>query len=111
MHHPLGEPELGQRRHLGQRQQRPVLRLSTAASSATVQSPTTLTVMAGQTDFADATTVQATLTTTVSPKPIANEQVTFTLSDDTVPCPAAMTNASGVASRSITPSEKRGPTR
>ncbi|MDR3659184.1 MAG: hypothetical protein P4L86_01990, partial [Mycobacterium sp.] len=81
---------------------------STVASSAMVYSPTTLTVTAGQTDFADATTVQATLTTTVSPKPIANEQVTFKLSDNTVPCPAAMTNASGVASCSITPSEMAG---
>ena len=81
---------------------------STAASTATVYSPTTLKVTTGQSDFADTTTVQATLTTTLLPKPIANEPVTFTLSDGTVPCPTAMTNASGMASCSITPSEKAG---
>ena len=79
---------------------------STTSSTATVLSPTTLKVAPGQSDFADATTVYATLTTTLLAKPIANEQVTFKLSDGTVPCPAAMTNASGVASCPITPSEK-----
>jgi len=81
---------------------------STVASSATVQSHTTLMVTAKPTDFADTTTVSATLTTALSPTPIANEPVTFKLSDNTVPCPAAMTNASGVASCSITPSEMAG---
>jgi len=82
---------------------------STTASSATVHSPTTLTLTTGGgSEFADAITVQATLTTTNSPKPIANEPVAFMLSDGTVPCPAAMTNASGVASCPITPTEKAG---
>ncbi len=80
---------------------------STGTSSATVHTPTTLTVSAGTSDFADAGTVSAVLRNSITGAPIAGETVKLTLnssSDPTQSC-SAITNASGVASCSITPNE------
>ena len=76
---------------------------STAASTATVHTPTTLTVSAGTSDFADAGTVSAVLTNSVTGATIAGEPVILTL-NGTQSCNAT-TNAHGVASCSITPNE------
>jgi hypothetical protein len=76
---------------------------STTSSTAVVHTPTTLTVNAGTSDFADTGTVSGTLTNSVTGAPIAGEQVTLTL-NGTQSC-SAVTNASGVASCSITPNE------
>ncbi len=76
---------------------------STAASTATVHTPTTLTVNAGTSDYADAGTVSATLTNSVTGAPIGGEQITLTL-HGTQSC-TATTNMSGLASCSITPNE------
>jgi hypothetical protein len=76
---------------------------STASSTATVHTPTTLTVNAGTSDFADAGTVSGVLTNSATGAPIAGEQVTLTLASSQS-C-TATTNASGVASCSITPNE------
>ncbi len=73
-------------------------------TSVTVHTPTTLTVNAGTSDFADAGTVSGILTNSVTGAPIAGELVTLTLYG-TQSC-TATTNASGVASCSITPNEK-----
>jgi hypothetical protein len=76
---------------------------STVASSATVHTPTTLTVNAGTSDYADAGTVSGVLTNSVTGAPISGEQVTLAL-DATQSC-SATTNAMGLASCSITPNE------
>jgi hypothetical protein len=76
---------------------------SSTASSATVHTPTTLTVNAGTSDFADAGTVSAVLTNKLTGAGIAGEPVTLTL-NSTQSC-TGITNASGVASCSITPNE------
>ena len=76
---------------------------STAASSATVRTPTVLSVNAGTSDYADAGTVSGALTNAVTGAPVSGEQVTLTL-DGTQSC-TATTNASGLASCSITPNE------
>ena len=76
---------------------------STGASTATVHTPTTLTVSAGTSDFADAGTVSAVLTNSITGATISGEPVTLTL-NGTQSCNAT-TNASGVASCSITPNE------
>ena len=80
---------------------------SMASSSATVHTPTTLTVNAGTSDFADAGTVSAVLTNSATGAPIGGEQVTLTLASSQS-C-VATTNASGLASCSITPNEAAGP--
>ncbi len=79
---------------------------STTSTTATVYTPTRLTVSAGTSDFADAGTVSATLTNAVTGAAIAGEPVTLTL-NGTQSC-SAVTNSSGVASCSITPNEKAG---
>ena len=76
---------------------------SSATSTATVHTPTTLTVNAGTSDFADAGTVSAVLTNTLTGVGIAGEPVTLTL-NSTQSC-TGITNSSGVASCSITPNE------
>jgi hypothetical protein len=76
---------------------------STAASTATVHTPTTLTVSAGTSDFADTGTVSGVLTNSITGATISGEPVTLTL-NGTQSCNAT-TNASGVASCSITPNE------
>jgi hypothetical protein len=76
---------------------------STTSATATVRSPTTLTVSAGTSDFADAGSVSGVLTNSVTGAVIPGESVTLTL-NGTQSC-AAVTNASGVASCSITPNE------
>ncbi len=76
---------------------------STAASTATVHTPTTLTVSAGTSDFADAGIVSGVLTNSITGATISGEPVTLTL-NGTQSCNAT-TNASGVASCSITPNE------
>ena len=76
---------------------------SSTGSTATVHTPTTLTVNAGTSDFADAGTVSAVLTNKLTGAGIAGEPVTLTL-NSTQSC-TAITNASGVASCSITPNE------
>ena len=76
---------------------------STTPSTAKVLTPTTLTVNAGTSDFADAGTVSAKLTNSVTGVAIGGEPVTLTL-NGTQSC-TATTNASGVASCSITPNE------
>ncbi len=79
---------------------------STTTATATVYTPTRLTVSAGTSDFADAATVSATLTNAVNGAAIAGEHVTLTL-NGTQSC-VAVTNSSGVASCSITPNEPAG---
>ena len=76
---------------------------TTASSTASVHSPTTLTVNAGTSDFADAGTVSAVLTNALTGAGIAGEPVTLTL-NGTQSC-TAITNSSGLASCSITPNE------
>ncbi len=76
---------------------------TTASSTAAVHTPTTLTVSAGTSDFADAGTVTGVLTNAVTGAPIPAESVTLTL-NGTQSC-SAVTNASGTASCSITPNE------
>ena len=79
---------------------------SSASSSAVVHTPTTLTVNAATSDFADAGTVSAVLTNSVTGAPIAGETVTLAL--NAAETCAAVTNANGVASCSITPNERAG---
>jgi hypothetical protein len=76
---------------------------STAMSTASVHSPTTLTVSAGTSDYADAGAVSAVLTNTVTGTPVPGEPVVITL-NGTQSCNAT-TNAVGFASCSITPNE------
>ncbi len=73
------------------------------------QVSTTLNVPTATGDYHDATTVQATLIDNYTGLPAANEPVTITL-NGTQTCPGGpvMTNASGVASCSITPNEQAG---
>ena len=75
---------------------------STTSATATVLTPTTLTVSAGTSDFADAGTVSAVLTNSITGAVIPGESVTLTLG--TQSC-TAKTNTSGMASCSITPNE------
>ena len=76
---------------------------STAASTATVHTPTTLTVNAGTSDFADAGTVSGMLTELGDRHAIPGEPVTLTL-NGTQTC-SATTTTIGLASCSITPNE------
>ncbi len=76
---------------------------STAASTATVSTPTTLTVGAGTSDFSDAGSVSAVLTNSITGAGIPGEPVTITL-NGTQSC-TATTTAGGAASCSITPNE------
>jgi hypothetical protein len=69
-----------------------------------VTEPTTLTVHAASGDYSDATTVSGTLTHTVSGAPIAGEHLTLTL-DSNETCVTGLTDATGTASCSVTPSE------
>ena len=82
---------------------------STPPTPVTVTEPTTLTFINAQpttSDFADAVPVSARLTDTLSTLPIAGEPVTFKLNNtDTCTAP---TDATGLASCSITPSEPAG---
>jgi hypothetical protein len=75
-------------------------------TTASVQSPTTLTVSATTGQYGGATTVTGTLTNTVTGKPIPGQTVTLTL-NSTQTC-TAVTGANGQASCSITPSEPQG---
>ena len=77
----------------------------TESATATVHTPTTLTVSAGTSDFADAGTVSGVLTNSVTGAAIAGESVTLRLG--TQSC-SALTNASGMASCSITPNDAAG---
>jgi hypothetical protein len=69
-----------------------------------VTEPTTLTVHAATGDYSDATTVSGTLTHTVGGAPIAGEHLTLTL-DSNETCTTGLTDATGTASCSVTPSE------
>ncbi len=77
---------------------------SATSSTASVHTPTTLTVNAGTSDFADAGTVSAVLTNSLTGAVIAGESVTLTLNG--IQSCTAVTNASGVASCSVTPNEQ-----
>jgi hypothetical protein len=79
---------------------------SKASVTATVQTPTTLTVSAGTATYASSTTLKGTLTNSVTGAPIAGQTVTLTL-NGLQSCTAA-TNASGVASCSVTIGEAAG---
>ena len=79
---------------------------SNTASTATVHTPTTLSVTAATGIYSASTTVSGTLTNSVTGKPIANEPVTLTL-NGSQSC-TARTNSSGVASCTVTPTEAAG---
>ena len=79
---------------------------STAASTATVHTPTTLSVTAATGIYSGPTTISGTLTNSVTGQPIGNEPVTLTL-NGSQSC-TAHTNSSGVASCSVTPTEPAG---
>ena len=79
---------------------------SSTASTASVHTPTTLTVSAGTSDFADAGMVSAVLTNSITGAGIPGEPVILTL-NATQSC-SATTNASGMASCSLTPTEPAG---
>jgi hypothetical protein len=79
---------------------------SSANTPAIVQTPTTLTVSAATGVYGSPTTVTGTLTSSVTGLPIGGQTVTLTL-NGTQSC-TATTNASGVASCSITPNEPAG---
>ncbi len=76
---------------------------ATSSATATVHTPTTMTVKAGTSDFSDAGSVSAVLTNSVTGAGIAGEAVTLTL-NGSQSC-TGTTNGSGVASCSITPNE------
>ena len=80
--------------------------LSKASTTATVQTPTTLTVSAGTATYGSPTTLTGTLTNSVTGTALAGQTVTLTL-NGSQSC-SAVTNASGVASCSITPNEAAG---
>jgi hypothetical protein len=79
-----------------------------ASHSATVNLPegTTLTVSPGSGTYNGSTTLTGTLVNTYTTQPVANEPVTLTL-NGSQPC-TATTNASGVASCTVTPTEPPG---
>jgi hypothetical protein len=79
---------------------------STDSSSATVHTPTTLTVSATTGTYGSPTTLTGDLTNAVTGQPIASEPVTLTL-NGTQSC-TATTNASGIATCSVTPNEPAG---
>ncbi len=79
---------------------------TTTASTATVHTPTTLTVSATTGTYGSPTTLTGTLTNGVSGQPLGGENVTLTL-NGTQSC-VGTTNASGVASCSVTPNEPGG---
>jgi hypothetical protein len=79
---------------------------SSTSSSASVQSPTTLTVSATTGTYGGPTTVTGTLTNSVTGQPIAGQTVTLTL-NGTQSC-TAVTGSDGKASCSITPNEPAG---
>jgi hypothetical protein len=79
---------------------------SSTSASASVQSPTTLTVGATTGQYGGATTVTGTLTNSTTGQPVAGQTVTLTL-NGTQSC-TAVTGANGVASCSITPNEPAG---
>jgi hypothetical protein len=71
------------------------------------QQPTTLTVNAATGDFNDPTTVSGTLTVTSTSAAVAGKTVSFTL-NGTDTC-SGVTDASGIASCTLTPTEASGP--
>ncbi len=79
---------------------------SEASGTATIQTPTTLTVSAGTAPYGSSTTLTGTLTNSVTGAPLAGQTVTLTL-NGSQSC-TGTTNASGVASCSITPTEAAG---
>ena len=79
---------------------------SSASSSAVVHTPTTLTVNAGTSDFADAGILSGVLTNSITGVPIAGKTVALAL-NATQTC-SAVTNSSGVASCTVTPNEPAG---
>ena len=84
----------------------PYYQSSTVASAVSVRTPTTLTVSVGTSDFADAGTVSAVLTNSITGAGVPGEVVTITL-NGSQSCNAT-TTASGAASCSITPNEPAG---
>jgi hypothetical protein len=76
---------------------------ATTSTPVTVTEPTTLTVHSATGDYADATTVWGVLTDSVTNQPISGESVTLSL-DGKESC-TAVTDATGTASCSVTPSE------
>jgi hypothetical protein len=78
---------------------------ATTSTTATITEPTTLTVHAATGDYADATAVSATLSDAVTNAPIAGETVQLNMGAESCSAP---TDANGVASCSITPSEAAG---
>ncbi len=79
---------------------------SSTASTVSVHTPTTLTVSAATSDFADPGTVSAVLTNSITGVGIPGEPVVLTL-NATQSC-TATTDANGAASCSITPNEPAG---
>ncbi len=79
---------------------------SKASATATVQTPTTLTLSAGTATYASATTLTGTLTNSLTGVPLAGQTVTLALNGS--PSCTATTNASGVASCSVTITEAAG---
>ena len=79
---------------------------STATSSATVHTPTTLTVAADTSSYSASTTVSGVLTNSVTGQDIAGESVTLTL-NGTQSC-SGTTSSGGVVSCAITPNEMSG---
>ena len=77
-----------------------------AASSASVHTPTTLSVSAVSAMYGSPTTVTGTLTNSVTGQPIAGEPVTLTL-NGSQSC-SATTASNGTASCTITPNEAAG---
>jgi hypothetical protein len=77
-----------------------------STSPFTVTEPTTLTVNSATGDYSDSTPISGVLTDTISGQPIANEPVTLQL-DNNESCPA-VTDTTGTASCSVTPSEPQG---
>ena len=78
-----------------------------SSSPIPVHTPTKLTVNAGGSDFNDAGTLSAVLSNAAGGAVIAGEPVTLTLNGGAQSC-TAVTNASGVASCTVTPNEKAG---
>jgi hypothetical protein len=79
---------------------------STDTASATVHTPTALTISATTGTYGSPTTVTGDLTNAVTGQPIAGQPVTLTL-NGTQTC-TATTDANGIASCSITPNEPAG---
>lgn len=74
---------------------------------AVVTEPTSLTVQSATGDYSDATSVQGTLTDTLTGVPIVGETLTLSL-NGTETCTTGPTDATGTASCNVTPGEKAG---